>query len=55
MGTTHRKRRPITDANLHLLHRLHAGDSAAFGDQRPHQGADGDPLLHGEKVAVLAR
>ncbi|HEX8629368.1 MAG TPA: sigma-70 family RNA polymerase sigma factor [Catenuloplanes sp.] len=32
MGTTPRQRRPITDADLHLLHRLHAGDSAAFGE-----------------------
>jgi RNA polymerase sigma-70 factor (ECF subfamily) len=32
MGTTHRHRRPITDADLELLHRLHCRDGAAFGE-----------------------
>ncbi|HEX8343560.1 MAG TPA: hypothetical protein VF657_02280 [Actinoplanes sp.] len=32
MGTLPRQRRPITDADLPLLHRLHAGDSAPFGE-----------------------
>ena len=31
------------------------GDPYGYLDQCPHQGPDGAPLLHGEKVAVLAR